>query len=198
MDGDWRDGFLFVGNSLALDFLNTRPVIAGEEVEMLPDAGALAAWLSAAGLIGRAEAARLKRKWTAPESAAAVAKIREFRERLRETVLQIEAGSAPSAAFVKRLNDLLLRHPCIDQVVGGERRRRFVPATPEDAFAPLADAVAALLTGADQSRIRKCPTCVLHFQDTSKKGNRIWCSMSLCGNRAKVAAFARRKRVRTG
>ena len=29
-DSDWKDGFLFVGNHLALDFLNTRPVQNGE------------------------------------------------------------------------------------------------------------------------------------------------------------------------
>ena len=34
---DWKDGFLFLGNHLALDFLNTRPVRNGEAVELLPD-----------------------------------------------------------------------------------------------------------------------------------------------------------------
>jgi len=37
MSKDWRDGFLFVGNQLSLDFLNTRPVIDGKPVELLPD-----------------------------------------------------------------------------------------------------------------------------------------------------------------
>jgi predicted RNA-binding Zn ribbon-like protein len=37
---------------------------------------------------------------------------------------------------------------------------------------------------------------VLHFQDTSKKGTRRWCSMRLCGNRHKVAAYADRQRRR--
>ena len=34
---DWKDGFLFVGNQLALDFVNTRPVQNGEPMELLPD-----------------------------------------------------------------------------------------------------------------------------------------------------------------
>jgi len=34
---DWKDGFLFLGNHLALDFLNTCPVQNGETVELLPD-----------------------------------------------------------------------------------------------------------------------------------------------------------------
>ena len=37
----WKDGFLFVGNHLALDFLNTRPVQDGEAMELLPDFAAL-------------------------------------------------------------------------------------------------------------------------------------------------------------
>ncbi|WP_406088147.1 CGNR zinc finger domain-containing protein [Streptomyces virginiae] len=43
-------------------------------------------------------------------------------------------------------------------------------------------------------RIRKCanPPCPLHFLDTSRKGQRRWCSMAVCGNRAK----ARRHRTR--
>ena len=30
---DWKDGFLFLGNQLALDFVNTRPVQNGEPME---------------------------------------------------------------------------------------------------------------------------------------------------------------------
>jgi predicted RNA-binding Zn ribbon-like protein len=78
---------------------------------------------------------------------------------------------------------------------GFERRRRFEPEIPEHAFAPLADAFADLLTAVPVSRVRKCNSCVLHFYDTSKKGTRVWCSMNLCGNRAKVAAYADRQRV---
>ena len=50
-DSDWRDGFLFVGNHLALDFLNTRPVQNGEPMELLSDFGALLRWFQAAGLL---------------------------------------------------------------------------------------------------------------------------------------------------
>jgi len=43
-----------------------------------------------------------------------------------------------------------------------------------------------------RKRVRKYANCVLHFHDTSKKGTRRWCSMQLCGNRFKVAAYAAR------
>ncbi|PYX60939.1 MAG: hypothetical protein DMG76_00995, partial [Acidobacteria bacterium] len=48
---DRKDGFLFVGNQLALDFLNTRPVQNGEPSELLPDFSALLRWFQAADLL---------------------------------------------------------------------------------------------------------------------------------------------------
>jgi predicted RNA-binding Zn ribbon-like protein len=54
------------------------------------------------------------------------------------------------------------------------------------------------LFGGDQAdRIRQCESesCALLFLDLSRAGDRRWCSMSGCGNRAKVAEFRRRKRA---
>jgi predicted RNA-binding Zn ribbon-like protein len=199
MSNDWRDGFLFVGNHLALDFLNTRPVMEGTPVELLPDCGVLARWLAAANLITMAQSTRLKRPWSAKEFAAVIEKLWKLRESLRAVVIKMEAGDSPSASFVGNLNRLLLEYPCLEQVVEGEsgleRRKRFAPELPEHVFAPLADAIASLLTDTRPSRIRKCHNCILHFYDTSKKGTRLWCSMNLCGNRSKVAAHAKRQRA---
>jgi predicted RNA-binding Zn ribbon-like protein len=38
------------------------------------------------------------------------------------------------------------------------------------------------------------PTCTLFFVDTSRSGDRRWCSMAGCGNKAKVTDFRRRQR----
>ena len=84
-NSDWRDGFLFLGNQLALDFLNTRPIPASEPVELLPDLAALLRWFQAAELLGPREAAKLQRQWTGSRRAAqALEAIRELRERLRK------------------------------------------------------------------------------------------------------------------
>ena len=71
----------------------------------------------------------------------------------------------------------------------------FDPHRPEDLFAPLAHNAAMLFADVDRNRVRKCAQCVLHFYDTSKKGTRRWCSMQMCGNRLKVAAYAARQRA---
>jgi predicted RNA-binding Zn ribbon-like protein len=56
--------------------------------------------------------------------------------------------------------------------------------------------VGDLLTQVDLGRVKACPghECGWLFADTS--GRRTWCSMASCGNRAKVAAFAHRRRSR--
>jgi predicted RNA-binding Zn ribbon-like protein len=45
------------------------------------------------------------------------------------------------------------------------------------------------LLARDPRRIRECvhENCILTFFDTSQNGRRRWCSMALCGNRAKAA-----------
>src|ERR1700739_689390 len=92
---DWRDGFLFVGNHLALDFLNTCPVQNGAPRELLPDFSALLRWFQAADLLSSRQAAKLRQQWG--ESARAghlVEAVRTLRERLREELLAWERGEA--------------------------------------------------------------------------------------------------------
>jgi predicted RNA-binding Zn ribbon-like protein len=196
---DWHDDFLFLGNQLALDFLNTRPVDNGTPTELLPDFPALVRWFEAAGLVSRQEAARFQKEWQNSKRARAVVKaLRVFRDRLREQVLRWSRGGVLDRAAIAELNRLMAAHPMHTQLlVSGNNYRAgssFHPQKAEDLFAPILQSIAELLTTANRDRVRKCKRCVLLFQDTSKKGTRRWCSMQLCGNRFKVAAYAARKR----
>jgi predicted RNA-binding Zn ribbon-like protein len=198
---DWKDGFLFVGNQLTLDFLNTRPVQDGEALELLPDFEALLRWFQAAGLLSPRQKASLQEQWE--DSARArrtVEALRELRERLRNEVTAWEKGRSPHRAMVDDLNQLMANHPMLFRLIatGGAASTEmwFTPRQPEDLHAPLAYSAATLFAYADRNRVRQCGQCVLHFQDTSKKGTRRWCSMQLCGNRLKVAAYAVRQRLR--
>ena len=198
-DSDWRDGFLFLGNQLALDFLNTRPVDNGTPTELLPDFAALVRWFTAAGLLSHPEAALFQRQWRNSKRARVVIKaLRTLRDRVREQILCWSRGGAMNRSTVTELNRLMARHPMHTQLlVTGNNycaEISFHPREPEDLFAPILQNVAELLATADRDRVRKCDRCVLLFQDTSKKGTRRWCSMQLCGNRLKVAAYAARKR----
>jgi len=196
---EWRGGFLFVGNQLSLDFLNTCPVQNGEAVELLPDFDALLRWFEAADLLSSGELASLRQQWEGSVRARhAVEAIREFRERLRKEILAIERGGTVHRAVMDELNQLMAEHPMLTRLKASDRTSTielwFDPRRPEDLFAPLAYGAAKLFTEVDRNRVRKCGQCVLHFYDTSKKGTRRWCSMQLCGNRVKVAAYVARQR----
>jgi len=66
--------------------------------------------------------------------------------------------------------------------------------SPEWLLAAIARSAAEIVADSQHSRLRLCanPACGLLFCDTSRTGKRRWCSMATCGNRHKVAAFARR------
>jgi len=189
-------GFLFLGNQLALDFLNTRPIPAAGPVELLPDFAALLRWFQAAGLLDARRAASLERDWSgSPGAERVVEAARQLRERLRQDVLHWEAGRGVRRSTIAELNQLMADHPLGPKLTTELRlESAFEPQKPDDLFAPLAHAAATLFATADRARVRKCEHCILHFLDTSKKGTRRWCSMQLCGNRLKVAAYAARQR----
>ena len=196
---EWIDGFLFVANRPILDFLNTKPVLADGPTELLPNVRALERWLIASDMVTSPRGKAAVRGWRqSPEAAAFLKQLIAFRERLREAAVRIENGSPPADAFLAEVNSLLLQYPRRTSLHKRDgkviRETLFEPRKPTDLWAPIVDATADLLTETDSSRIRKCESCVVHFFDTSKKGSRRWCSMNICGNKVKVAAYQRRKR----
>lgn len=194
-----KDDFLFLGNQLALDLINTRPLQNGEFVELLPDFGALLSWFRAADLLSSREVTNLQQRWGhSARAQRTVEAIRELREKLRNQVLSWEGGGSVGRSIVDELNRLMEQHPMYTRLRAAGSRSftelYFEPREPEDLFAPLGFSAATLFASADRSRVRKCEHCILHFYDSSKKDNRRWCSMQLCGNRLKVAAYAERQR----
>jgi predicted RNA-binding Zn ribbon-like protein len=61
-------------------------------------------------------------------------------------------------------------------------------------LAAVARSAAEIIVEGAQARVRTCanPVCGLFFSDHSRTHRRRWCSMAVCGNRNKVASFARR------
>jgi predicted RNA-binding Zn ribbon-like protein len=194
-----RNGFFFLGNHLALDFLNTRPVRDGRPMELLEDFGSLLSWFEAGGLLNSREATALRKDWEGTERAQRTTEaMRQLRERLRKQVLAWENGGALRHSTLEELNQLMAAHPMRKRLKpegkSASTELWFQTREPEGLFAPLAHRAAELFATADRRRVRKCARCALHFHDTSKKGTRRWCSMQLCGNRLKVARYAARRR----
>ena len=196
---DWKDGFLFVGNELVLDFVNTRPVQNGEPTELLEDFGAALRWFQAADLLNSRQAARLEHQWGGTtEAQKAIKALKDLREKLRGEILAWEEGRAIRRSTINELNGLMGVHPMLTRLTTNGTAYSttlwFEVRQPTDLVAPLARSAATLFAAGDRKRVRKCDNCALHFRDTSKKGTRRWCSMQLCGNRFKVAAYVARQR----
>lgn len=196
---DWKEGFLFLGNELVLDFVNTRPVQNGEPRELLKDFAAVLRWFQAADLLDSEQAARLGRQWGGTTLARKATEVmKDLRERLRAEILAWEEGRVIRGSTINELNGLMGVHPMLTRLrtkgTAYSTELWFESREPADLFAPLAHSAATLFATGDRRRIRKCDNCVLHFRDTSKKGTRRWCSMQLCGNRFKVRAYAARER----
>src|ERR1041385_4561857 len=167
-DSDWRDRFLFVGNHLTLDFLNTRPVQNGEPMELLPDFNALLRWFQAAELLSARDVANLQKKWgKSVRAQRTVRAVRDMREGLTKEILAWESGGAVHQSTIDELNRLMADHPMRTKLNPSERAFAmelwFELRHPEDLFAPLAHSAAKLFATADRSRVRKCDQCVLHF-----------------------------------
>ncbi len=193
--------FFFIGDHPALDFLNTRPVLNERPAELLVGLPSLLRWFVRAGLIDGAAAEEIGSRWRNHSAAArAFSRSLSFRERLRSAIFTVESTGRVPRVMIDEVNQLLKSHPVSFRLVRAGRRLAkttyFPTRTPDDLLGILANLVADLFSEVEPRRIRKCKACVLHFRDRTKNGTRRWCSMQVCGNRAKVAAYARRRRRR--
>ena len=178
-----RDGFLFIGGEVALDFLNTEIVRDGEPVDLLGDVAALERWMHEAEL-GRV-----------PVSTAALREARRLRAALREVAGALADGKPPRRAAVQ-LIDRELRRGIGSLALRASEGTFAVEFEPRhrDARFLLARAAATFLASADPTRIRRCggTNCILFFYDATKSATRRWCSMAGCGNRMKAALHYQR------
>jgi len=196
---------MFVTGLPALDFLNTIAVPVDTEVEWLGSGEDMLDWLAQAGLV-RSDVLEDVRATAGPgELDAVAAQARALREWFRAFVVQHKGRRLTRKAIdrLEPLNRLLARDQEFAQIVprprganaegaGSDLER--VPSrrwgSPDALLLPIARAMADLVVTADFTDLKACEwhTCTLHFLDTTRGRKRRWCSMSVCGNRAKQAA----------
>jgi|SRR5215472_2301055 len=104
-----------------------------------------------------------------------------------------------SREWIEPVNEILRiteGHDELDSVDGSEWMLEFVAREGglEWLLAAVARSGAEIIAEGTRAPLRICanPHCGLFFYDDSRTLRRRWCSMALCGNRSKVAAFARR------
>ena len=171
----------------AVDLANTVVVSGGGSVDLLTSEDELAAWAAAEqGRIPGVE-----------ETSGRLAEVRALRDRVRgalfaaaegrpvpaDAMLGLNAASAAALSYPVLSEDLRVD----DVLVADDPFARFRSAVARSAIAVLADA--------DRLRLEVChaPSCGMLF--LRQGGAQKWCC-DACGNRARVANHAHRKRQR--
>lgn len=178
-----RDGFRFRGGSIALDLAATLQArLKPLPRELLATPQDLDRWLVSAGLV------------TSPPGATEAELT--MAHALREAIFAL-AGHPGEQAPDPDARDVLNRiaaAPAAAAVLRADGHA-ICEGSAAGLLASLAREAVHLFGGEDARRVRQCqaPSCTLFFIDTSRSGDRRWCSMSACGNKAKVAEFRRRK-----
>jgi len=156
-------------------FLNTTDGLTGRDLIRTPDD--LGRWLSRLGL----PAAGLR------GSARQVASLRRFREALRHAVAARSGGTCDAGAEAILARAAGRARVSLRWIGDG------AVVVPEGTGADLVmNAVLCALAATDpgsRRRLNVCAACGWAFYDRSRNRSGVWCTMSVCGARAKMRRF---------
>ena len=167
------------GLRLVQAFVNS--VDAEHGPDLFDDAAGLGEWLDRRGLTAD----------VGPDDPAAA---REVREALR-ALLHANNGAAPDPA-AEAVLDRAARRAELEPAFGAAALVPRAGGVDGGIGRVLAAAFAAMLEGSWR-RLKACPreVCGWAFYDRSSNASATWCSMQVCGGRAKAGAYYRRRRA---
>ncbi len=185
----------FVGGRLALDFVNIVP----RRAELSWDQ--LIAFLESAHIITAERGGELLAlsRSDPPSAESLLRKAQRLGSALRMTFKALLHRQTIANEWVQPVNEILRVTEGHDELVPGDHDWKIEFVAREGALewllAAVARSAAEMIAEGPHARLRLCanPRCGLLFYDTSRTRRRRWCSMTVCGNRSKVAAFARRQ-----
>jgi len=195
---------IFVGDAPALDFLNSIATPADAPVDWIGDGEGLLRWLAQARLAPDATLETIRAQAPPGELDRVADQARALREWFRGFVRARMGAPLTEQALpdLEPLNLLLSREEYYRRIASSpdgpplrlETIRRW--RRPEALLSPIAEALAQFVCIEDFSNVKACegPVCTLLFADHTRGHRRRWCSMALCGNRAKQAAHRQRLR----
>jgi predicted RNA-binding Zn ribbon-like protein len=207
-----RPPAMFIADSRGLDFLNSIATPVDKPVEYIGSGEDFLQWLQEAELVGAEILASLRKRAAPGELDDVAAQARGLREWFRGFVEEYRGKPLPAIALKKLepLNQLLARDEEFGQIVARDRKqgedarsglqwevqRRW--RSTDVLLIPVAKAIADLVCSEDFSDVKGCEGhgCTLFFLDKTRARARRWCSMAICGNRAKQAAHRKRARRR--
>ncbi|MGP6192010.1 MAG: CGNR zinc finger domain-containing protein [Vulcanimicrobiaceae bacterium] len=180
-----RGDFRFNRGSLALDFTATLGYRQGEAVERIPTPADLDRWIAKASLADRTAA-------TSTDYSSALA----LREAIYAIGTALLEARKPATSDVALINAAAAARRTTQELDPKTLRIRHASKAPvRAALAQIADDAIALYGGPDRDRLRTCkhPECGALMLNAARGPQRQWCSMETCGNRAKVAAYRKRR-----
>lgn len=195
---------IFIADALGLDFLNSVATPVDTPVDWIKDGEGLLNWLEQARLVPADVLKKIGADALPGEIDNVADQARSLREWFRD-FMRAHKGrplSAKDAAELKPLNKLLERDDTFSRIAASSTKdgqplqfetiRRW--KTPEALLLPIGEALAKFVCTEDFSHVKACegPTCTLLFADHTRGHGRRWCSMAVCGNRAKQAAHRQR------
>ncbi|MDB5604636.1 MAG: Zn-ribbon-like motif-containing protein [Bradyrhizobium sp.] len=199
-----RPPAIFIADSVGLDFLNSIATPVDTPVDWLDSGGGFLEWLAQAKLAPADTLDALKARAMPGELDKVADQARELREWFRGFVRK-HAGRplGPKALHeLGPLNRLLERDEAFSQILrhhhsdGGPLELRVMRRwrSPESLLLPIGEALAKFVCEEDFANVKACEghTCTLVFADRTRRRARRWCSMAICGNRAKQAAHRSR------
>ncbi len=178
------DSLFFAGGLYGVDFCNTFDHRHDPpEYDFFPDRDALLEW-------GRAQGTLPKRIRTTPPSAGtSMSRVRTVRLLIFHLLLPFARSSTPSKSDVSAFNELY--QETFKKIRLASTGVGYVLACqtvdPVDwILCEAVRSVADLLLSNRQNRIRECEGCGWLFFDSTRNHSRRWCTMKICGNRAKA------------
>ena len=189
--------FIFVGEHPAIDFANTLSNPHGQLEDLLRTWPDLVYWFSKAGL-SKDPSLNL----SVSRGVEALKSVSKLRHAWKALLAQLIAGGKVSDEFLESLNSLLEEDNFYDTVQRHSKKGFQLVRSASRlhgeklALAILAREIAGFLADANLNYLHRCAntaTCTLYFYDTTKNHRRRWCSVAVCGNRHKVAAFRKRQ-----
>ena len=174
------------------DFVNTLEYDANEGFpnENLPTSERAVEWFATRGLI-HAESLET--------SDRDLERIHAVRAALREIADAVVEHRAPKRAALDRVNRTLRARSATELVAGPDGigiGHRHVGDPIDDALARVTEPLVQELSSGNPDRLRVCANdmCRWVFYDESRAGQRRWCDMASCGNRAKAARHRARQK----
>jgi predicted RNA-binding Zn ribbon-like protein len=203
-----RPPAIFIADSLGLDFLNSIATPVDTPVDWLDSGDGLLKWLAQAELVPADALDELKARAAPGELDKVADQARALREWFRGFVRKHMGRPLTPEALreLAPLNRLLERDEAFSRISrrrdgDGDRlelrmMRRW--RSPESLLAPIGEALARFVCEEDFAAVKACEghSCTLMFADRTRRRARRWCSMAICGNRAKQAAHRNRLRNR--